>query len=297
MKDLKTVNQEIELTQTIKSIAQTYEEIAVMKIQKIRTSVLTTRDFLKRVSEIYDEVKEAYKNQVLFRLLKMKNKTDIKKSFSTISKNGKSVNVLITSNERLTGDITNKVFTQFLDRVLQSKDDVVIVGKVGRDLFASQNLNRKYDYFDLPEYNATMVVLKPIIAKIIDYETVEVFHGRFINLVNQIQDMSNLTRGYENKEAKTEDELRKSASKYLFEPSIEVILKFFEIQIFGSLFKQSVAEANLANLGSRINAMEQATTNTGEEVKRLVREKIRLEKSLENKKQLQRLAGINLWSK
>lgn len=293
MRDQNSVKLDIDTTVALKSIVQTYEEIAVMKIQKIRTDVLTTRDFLKRLNEVYAEVKKSYKNNILKMI--QKSKDNEKFTFSTLQKNGKKVKVLLTANERLVGDIPMKVFNRFFSEFISERCDIIIVGKVGRQLFDDQGAAVRYQYFDLPSHNADLSELKPIISQIIKYEKVDVYHGRLINLVTQLEDKTNLS-GEEVAELKPNDSQKtEDFSDYLFEPNIKKVLNFFEVQIFGSLFRQSIDEANLANLGSRIKAMEQATTNTEERLEKLKFELIRVQKSVDNKKQLQRLAGISIW--
>ena len=40
------IKSDIDLVNTLKTVTQVYQEIAVMKMQKIRTSVLINRDFM-----------------------------------------------------------------------------------------------------------------------------------------------------------------------------------------------------------------------------------------------------------
>ena len=220
MRDIKSVEEEIEITRLIKSLAQTYEEVAVLKIQKVRITVLTTRDFLKRVTEVYYEVKKSYKNRVL-KLISKKKKDETIINFTTLNKNGKTVTILITPNERLMGEISNKVFYSFFKKILEEKTDLIVIGKVGKDLFDSYKINRSYKYFDLPIINSSTDILKPIISDIIQYENVNVYHGKFINLVNQIEVLSSLSG--EVLEERTSQQQKKN-SDFLFEPSIEEIL-------------------------------------------------------------------------
>ena len=124
MQNLKTLKEDQQLIGTLKNMAATYEEIAVMRMRKIRDYVLYNRDFLKRVGEVYLDVKLSYKEEVdrfgnakktgVAHLFKSKKETsDIKKSFSTFTKNGRHVSVLVTSNKRLIGPISLRVFDEF----------------------------------------------------------------------------------------------------------------------------------------------------------------------------------------
>jgi len=84
---------------------------------------------------------------------------------------------------------------------------------------------------------------------------------------------------------------------FIFEPSLEKLLNFFETQVFSSLFKQTVTEAELARLASRIKAMEQAIVFITTRMENLSSAQRRAKRNLENRKQLERVAGISLWGR
>ncbi len=290
----KEIINDITVTQTIKEIAETYEEVSVMKIQKIRNSVLTTRDFMLRLSEIFAEVRYSYKEEIkaLRKIKKLKNKQN---TYSTLKKTKELAQVLVTTNEHLVGDIPYKVFSSFIEDITKQKGDLIIIGSVGKGLIETIfGQNKKFYYFDLPPIGSGIKVIEKLIRVLIQYKNITVYHGKFLNLVNQIQVKSNILEDIE-KTAKLNNTNNKE-KKYLFEPSLEKILNFFEIQIFASLFRQSLDEASLANLGSRIKSMEQATESATERIKTLKMLRIRFNKHLENKKQIQRLAGMTLWN-
>ena len=290
----KEILNDINVTQTIKEIAETYEEVSVMKIQKIRNSVLTTRDFMLRLSEIFAEVRHSYKKEIDV-LRKSKKIKDTTLSYSTLKKPKKFAQVLVTTNEHLVGDIPYKVFTSFLEDLQRDKKgDLIVVGKVGKGLIETVfGPKKEFAYFELPEIGSGIKVIEGLIRLLIQYKDITIYHGKFLNLVNQVQVKSNILEDIE-KTAQLNTEGKER--KYLFEPSLDKILNFFEIQIFASLFRQSLDEANLANLGSRIRSMEQATDAATERIKVLKVLERRVNKQLENKKQIQRLAGMTLWS-
>jgi len=273
----------------MKSVVQTYEELAVLEMQKIRDGVLTTRDFLKRILEVYAEVRFSYKD-VIDQLIE-KNKGSGKITFSTLNKNGKKVTVLMTSNFGLSGDISQKVFREFIDKVNYGNSDIIIIGRRGKILYDSYGIKKSYSYYDLPEKGEGMSSIKDIISEIVNYADVDVFHGKLLNVVNQEGVVSDITAQLLQQSLETE-----KRNKYVFEPSLREVLRFFEVQIFASLFKQTVSETNLASLGSRINAMETASKNTEDRMKNLLGLNRSVGKSLENKKQLQRLSGMSLWN-
>ena len=58
------VKKDLEIAKLIGNIAQVYEYIYISKVQKVRTRVLGSRQFVEGLSDIYNEVRIAFKTQV-----------------------------------------------------------------------------------------------------------------------------------------------------------------------------------------------------------------------------------------
>lgn len=300
MRNLVSLKNDFQMTSTLKNMASTYEEIAVMRLRKLRDNVLYNRDFLKRVGEVYMDVKVSYKREVekinsksnfsFQNLFIGKSKTsDIKKSFTTFNKNGKKVSVLITSNKRLIGPISQRVFSEFIANIANEKTDILIIGKKGYDFYKDKKGVKGINYFNFPE-NENLNELKPIVMFLTKYEKVDVFYGKFLNLVNQVGEKMILSG-----DSIMDLPVPVKSANYLFEPSLFEVLNFFEVQIFSALFKQTVLESNLAVYGSQIQAMEQTTYNSEKELENISKKIMRTRKYSSNKKQIQRLSGMSLW--
>ena len=80
---------------------------------------------------------------------------------------------------------------------------------------------------------------------------------------------------------------------YIFEPSLETILQFFETEIFASMFEQIVREGELAKNASRVISMDQADINIKLKIKNLKLIALRSRHEKANKKQLAALAHLN----
>jgi len=307
MRSPKELNEEVALVKTLDSIVEAYEEIYVIKIQKIRDSVLKTRSFMVDLSDIFKELKEIYRHQ--------QNKNKFIKTPSDsflIQKSKGSVAVLLAASRAFSREINQKVTSLFLEYVDQNPSDIIIIGKIGKELFDQQRSQTSYQFYDLPEEITDEDLIKPIIDTLIQYEKVNVFYGKFINLIEQIESHSNisgevLTETEEDLKVEEKNSVnpnQKTASTrpekkpevgYLFEPSLEEILAFFEKQIFISLFKQNLNESYLAQIGSRIKSLNESSGNIQKHLELLAFTERRLNKAYEGKKQRQRLAGISLW--
>ena len=85
--------------------------------------------------------------------------------------------------------------------------------------------------------------------------------------------------------------MKASTIAYIFEPSVEKILMFFETQIFASLFDQAVRENQLAKFASRILSMDRASDNIRNRLKELNLQSMRISHYLVNKKQINSLSS------
>ncbi len=283
---------DLELVGTLKMLAEAYEEVSVLKMQKVRGSVLTTREFLDGLSSVFVDVKRNYGSKIQKLIDKKKYSPDT--TFSTRNHNGKVLSVFLSANSKFYGDIVRRIFDVFIADIQKKNSDVLIIGKMGKELMEGSKFKKNYFYLDLPDGQVEMDDLQPIVDTLVQYEKVDVYYGRFSNMVNQLPTMSNVS-GQDILD--TKDTSPEKVVQYAFEPSMEEILDFFENQVFVSLFKQTVNEAELARLASRIRAMEEALGNIEKLEPQIRRESRIYKRSLQNKKQLEVMTSVYFLSR
>ena len=118
----KEVIAEIEYLFSQKTIMETYEEIAASRMQRIRSKVLQSRDFLFEINTLFQQVKSSYKKS----LEKFK-----KNRSSFLKSNGRTLFVLVSANTGLYGDIVRRTFDVFAREFRKQKSDIAIIGRVG----------------------------------------------------------------------------------------------------------------------------------------------------------------------
>jgi ATP synthase F1 gamma subunit len=288
------IKEELEALNSIKDLAESYEEIAVTKMQRIRDSVLKTRDFLSGLSDVFVDLKASYERE-LEQLIK--KRADGDKSISqSLQKNGKTLLVYLASNGRLYGSVTQKTF-RLLVQDLRKPDagnvDLVIIGKAGKEMYEGANIEKPFEYFDLPDTSVGIEHIKQVMEKFLKYERVHVYYGKFGNVANQ-EPISTSISGEEIFETEVKTEVKRE-DRFIFEPLLEKIFHFFETEIMANLFSQTLLENQLARHASRVNAMEEALIHIEEEAKKLNRQKTRIKHLIQNKKQLETISGIILW--
>lgn len=294
MAQRKKVLEDLEALNTIKNLAESYEEVAVVKMQKIKESVLKTRDYLAELSDVFVDLQASYNREI--KTLREKQKKGDKTILPIIQKNGKTVLVYLASNGKLYGSVTQKTYRLFIQDVRKDefKDaDLIIIGSAGKEMYQSSGNPKSFEYVEIPDTNVEIDHIKMLMEKFLKYEKVHVYYGKFDNVIHQTPISSSIT-GEDIFEAENITEAPRE-DRFIFEPSLEKILHFFETQIMANLFSQTLLENQLARHASRVNAMEEALGHIQEEGKRLNKLKNRIKHQMQNKKQLETISGFTMW--
>lgn len=290
---LKNLKLDISSISDIQTLTEIYQETALYKMNKVRGSVLKSRRFLQGVSEIYNHAKNSYLNKKTFEQQK-KSEKEWLKSLQFIKRNGKTVYALISSNQSLYGDLIIKIYNIFRNDILKLSGsfEIAIIGTVGKVL--SQNdkletkLGKKILYFDLDDEKIDQKKMFPIVKNLEKFQQIIIYFPQFETILHQKVFKSDVSGGLGLKG-------QTAAKAYLFEPSPEAIMNFFESEVIASLFYQSVYEAQLSRFAARAVSMDQANQNSQDLIENLEKELLKLKKIVANKKQLDRISGQSLW--
>lgn len=288
MEQRRKLKEEILMGTNLKMLTRTYQEHAIEQINFARYSVIASREFSDQLEEVFINVKTSYRNALQNALMGSKKG---KVEFPIRKKNGKEILVLVTANNKLYGEIITKICRLFYEQAKASSADIAVIGKQGQSFIEATDLKKQFVYFEIPDSNVTENQLNPIITKLLEYDKVTVFHGKYNNMVSQ-----EAVEAYVSGDI-PEKEQADSKETFLFEPTVENILDFFERQIFSLLLNQTIQEAQLARFASRIKAMELAQQNMSHWLEMLGQRERKLKNALTNKKQLELFAGRSLWRK
>ena len=284
-KEIKALVRELEV---LRNIAVAYSQISSTRIREERGSVLQNRQFQEAIDEIFKEVLASYARQVK-RLAQKKglpSDSEGKEKLTFLSHNGKTVAVFISANTGLYGDIVGRTFNFFLDEIIKTDAEVTIIGRLGLSLFLEAHPGYPYTYFEMPDYGISQEKLAEVTRHIVQYERIHVYYGKFQNVAYQNPDKVDISAETPLSQAET------SKTRYLFEPTLEEILQFFETEIFASVFEHVVRESQLAKFASRMMAMDKASENIKERLKKMSLESLRRAHHRENRKQLNSLSSL-----
>ena len=283
----KEIVKEIDFLNTLQTILETYEEIAATKMARIRTSVLGSRDFLLEINAIFQQVKSSYKSRIELLMKQKKIKDPSKLTF--IKRNGKTLYVFVSANTGLYGDIIKKTYDVFVDNLKKTPGDVVIMGKLGVEIFKADKIAIPYTYFEFPDNKIDNEILKKITEHIIQYEKVLVFYEQFNTVISQSPIVTSISGD------PLPWEKGGPVTKYFFEPTLEKIMEFFEKEIFSSIFQQTIFESELAKFAARMVSLDFASSNTKNRLRQVIRESNRIKHQEANKRQLEKFASMRLW--
>lgn len=281
----KEIEKEIEQISSLRTLTEIYGEIASVRMKKIREFVLSNRRFLSAINEIFRDALAAYAKKLSDLVKKGKLEKGGKVTF--LAHNGKTVSVFISANTGFYGEVVKKTFRKFIEDVRKDNVEVTLIGRLGRSYFLESEPNKPYTYFDLPDYGVDQSKLSEVIRHLVQYEEIRVYYGEYESVINQKPTVSSISAG-----TPVNEDVEEPKVKYLFEPSVERILMFFETEIFASLFDQSIRESQLAKFASRILAMDRATENIKERLDELSLKRLQAEHKTQNRKQLNTLAPV-----
>jgi len=259
-------------------------------MRRIRNSVLENRAFHLGLNAIFQEIKRAYEREM--HALAQHREGAKKKTVSFVPHDRKSAIVFLSANTPLYGDVITRTFSAFVAEAEKKTSDAVVVGRIGRTLFEETFPARSCAYFDFPDASIAIENLKAISTYLTRYERVLVFHGRFKSIISQEVAVSPVSgEALAARDSGADDE----GAKYIFEPSLETIVIFFETEIFSSLLEQVFHESRLAKLASRMVLLDRASVAVAHALARTVSKRSRLQHRVFNRKQLDSLAGVGMW--
>lgn len=292
MSKLGKINEEYKDMLSIKTLISTYQEIASLRMRAVRDYVMQNRQYFDGINKIYNLVINSYKSELIALSKSGKYSFDVKQNKILNRRNGKTLYVLLSANSSLYGKIVQETFYAFLSAVKENPEaHVLIVGKVGKSLMEQATHSTEFEYFELADTLDDVDNIKKVQEKILQYETVIVYHGVFDSILKQSPRGTYITG------ASGTDLAVNTNVHYMFEPNLQEVLLYFENQIVASSLIQSLNESYLSKYASRMVSLDVALSDIDKQVKSISLTKQKVRHSVNNRKQQDLLAGRRLWTK
>ncbi|MEK7605621.1 MAG: FoF1 ATP synthase subunit gamma [Patescibacteria group bacterium] len=270
----KQIHQQIEGTKTIRELMNAYEEIAALRMKRIRQQVVKSRDFHKILTHYFHEIRY---------LPKVKGQPVLQSPETFLA-------ILLSDDKGLYGEILAKTKDSFVQFAKANPDyQLAVIGTQAQESIKEELPDRNARFFSLHTTPLTQD-LKDIAALLTQFSHIVVFHGEFVNLINQIPAITYLTGEEDVPEAP------QTTNQYLLEPSHESLLTFFQKEIVSVLLDQAILEGTLSKEASRMVSLEKASEEARNKIKRLKRLSRVINAQRQNKEQITYLAGLSLWN-
>lgn len=270
---VREINELIEIGDSLKTISQAYGEIALLKLEKIRSEVERNREFFQEMAAVYRIVRR---------------QATLKKI--VLKKTKKTLSILLTSNYHFYGGIDAKVIHLFLETTPKSATDRLVVGKVGSEYLKAMRYFHQFLYMEFKSDLPTQKELVNLSDKIKDYNQIIVFYPQLSTILIQNAKYADITQSSFAIQDLESDQV--VANYVIFEPEIGKILKFFENQINIMLLSQTFFEAELARSGSKILAMDQAQTEANKFISDSVRLLAQTKREIKSNRLLEQVSAF-----
>ncbi len=275
---IKEINSALEEGDSLKQIAQSYTEIANLKIKKIRNEVERNRVFFEEISRVYGLIKK----------VALKKKINITKPKKTIS-------IIITSNYRFYGSINSDLIDFFILTTRKLDTDRIILGKAAVDFFKTSKVFSNNKEILLKKDQPDAEELVQLVNIIKEYNQVLVIYSSMKSLLIQKPTVADITAS--SSLLINNQQTDKELTNFIFEPEIGKILQFFDSQIITLLLEGTFLESELSRTASRFVSMDQAENEANKFIKDYERLKAFAKRNTSNNTILENFASMALLSK
>lgn len=252
------IAEDLTQVETIHSLTGVFENIASMRIGRIKDQVLSSNKFFLELWQLYTQ-------------LRFKTDSDILKNLAARRSINKTVLILITSEGGLSGDIDQRIIDAMRKDYDAKMHDLIVIGYHGVTLLADQKI-QPMTYFRLPTSDAPVEVT-PVVTAIAAYQHAEIYYQKFVSLAKQRVDkiaLQSAIRSLGEQHAENQEVI--TPEEFLFEPSIDEVVVYLERVMMEIALGQTILDSRLSQLAARFNAMRQAqdrAQDLSEDLKRL----------------------------
>lgn len=249
---LRDIQTRINSTQKTRQITKAMEMVSAAKLSR---SQQRARQFIPYTSKIRDVVASIAQSN--------SGATHPMLEARPVKKTGY---IVITSDRGLAGGYNSSLIRELLAKINErhkSQDEygLIVMGRVGRDLFKSRNLpiiQEITGLSDSPTFSDIKTLARTAVEMFTDgiYDELYIWYNHFINpIVQQVTEEKVLPL------TDLAGENRGSTASYEYEPSEEAILEQLLPQYAESIIFGSLLDAKAAEFGARMTAMGSATDN------------------------------------
>lgn len=276
MSKLKVLQSNVSEIDAVRDLTETFEQIASIRIKEAKDQVDFSKKFINDIWTIYSNLRISTLREQGKDTKKIIEKTLVRGG------KGKTIYVVITSTAGLSGEINKKIMEKMLSDYKKAKNvEIVTIGRYGEIILNERHIPI-VQKFDLPDFVDEKFIAN-VISVIKDYERIFVYYEEFESIsVQNPKDLELTLNDFKQRELTGNDFI--SPDTYLFEPSYEEVLQYFESIMFGVALSQKVIESKLAQFASRFIAMDEANNVASGMLKKLKMQVFREKRSIKDRR-------------
>jgi F-type H+-transporting ATPase subunit gamma len=295
MSTLNEVKEQMVVVKSVGDFTNALQQIATMRMMKLRGKVLQSRPFVEAATGILKELLSIRNSLDSGTLMKMDKKS--KGDAAVVEKEAPVFNkrravIVVTSNQGLSGQYNIEIYRK-LEKVMadDASADYFVIGKKGQEYFA---VNRKIKVENFPyevKDNFTIEDLKRLIGLFDYYGHVTLIYSRFINTATRdVVAISIINPVLEESEKDKEQ-----PGKFIFEPELNELIEGVSKKLRAALFQQQIFDARLSQFSAQMVGMKTASDNANNLLTDLRLEYNKARRKMIDKKIGEVFAGSSLW--
>ena len=263
MATLKDIKRRIVGVKNTQKITKAMKMVSAAKLRRAQTRIVNARPYVNRISEM---------------LSNLATEEDMVTNPFFIQRELKNVAVVVVTADRgLCGAFNNNIIKEaarYIDEEINAEElnaFVYCVGKKNADYFSRRNYNvigKDVGLFSSLEYSSALKISDNLVSEFgkETYDKVVIIYNEFISMIRQrIQVQQFLPIPV----LSSSEEKPVQQPNYIFEPDSGSIFNYLIPKHLKAQVWRSLLESNAAELGARMTAMDNATTNAQEMIRSL----------------------------
>lgn len=300
MQQLNEIKDQREVVKTVGNFTNSLQQIAAMRMMKLRKQVLASRRFVQEATQILNELSLEKKKRLALELQQQKadSKQSLKQSESATllsdEQEVKAAIIVVTSDIGLCGSYNTEI-TQKLETVTADypNSDYYVIGKKGQSFMKlkEKKLNVTYYPYHIPE-DVHIKDLRPIIGMFSYYDEVHILYSKYVNTTTRDVTLMHLSTPHV---IEAQAIIDATEGRYIFEPSLDELIESTTNRLRYALFRQQILDSKLSLYTSQMVAMKAATDNADALLIELKQTYNKARRKIVDKKILEVQAGRSLW--
>ncbi|MCK8816392.1 ATP synthase F1 subunit gamma [Natroniella sulfidigena] len=257
MKSMRDIKRQIASVENTKKITKAMKLVAAAKLRRLQERAENAKPFFEKTRKTLANVTAKIDN----RLHPLLEERDVKKVGY----------FLITGDRGLAGPYNNRVIKEVETSIEadQKENNLITVGKKGRDYFKRQDVEIISEYLEL-EDSPTFHNAANFAQEVVELYQEEIFdeiylvYTDFKSVINQeVKKIKLLPVDPDDMEPENPD------TRYLYEPSPEEVLSVVLPQYIKNIIFGALLQSKASEFASRMTAMDSATDNAEEMIEEL----------------------------